>query len=43
MGNKWTGLNEDTFVEYEKRMLAHSGVPIENFEVFNVEIDEDKN
>eukprot|EP00347_Sterkiella_histriomuscorum_P016994 403351067 len=43
MGNAWTGLNEKTFFEYEKRMLVHSGLPLDSFEIFNVETDEDKN
>ena len=35
----WTGLNDETFLEYERRMLLHSKLPIEAFDIKNIEID----
>ncbi|CDW91713.1 UNKNOWN [Stylonychia lemnae] len=43
MGNTWKGISEVKFKEYEKKMLLHSGVPIQDIEVFNVLIDNQRN
>ena len=43
MGNKQIALNEELFLEYEKRMLCHSGIPFSAFQINNVVIDEEGN
>lgn len=45
MGNKnsWTGIDDNKFHEYETKMLVHSGLPIEAFNVSNVVIDDQGN
>ena len=43
MGNFWAGVSDDELTEAETRLLKHSGIPMEEFEIRNVEVDEDKN
>ncbi|CDW82640.1 UNKNOWN [Stylonychia lemnae] len=43
MGTAWSGVSESQFQTYERRMLSHTGIPLQNFEIFNVIIDNKRN
>lgn len=43
MGNVWTGVSDSKLVESEKRMLKHSGIDYEHFEITNVPVDNNGN
>lgn len=43
MGNTWTGVSDEKLEAREKVMLAHSGIPYEQFDIQNVVIDQDGN
>jgi len=44
MGNCWTGISEAKLLEYESRMLQHSGLRVpEDFDIKNIIIDQHGN
>ncbi len=43
MGNIWKGISESEYHRSEKKMLAYSGIPVEDFKLSNVYIDTEGN
>ena len=43
MGNFWKGISDEQLQESEKKILAYSGISIEEFNLKRVEIDEKGN
>lgn len=43
MGNTWTGVSDEKLVEFEKKLLTYSEIPLDEFELSNVVIDGDGN
>ena len=43
MGNCWKGTYPSKLEEYERRMLVHSGLRFEDFDISNVVIDNQGN
>jgi len=41
MGNSWKGISDAKLKETEKKMLSYSGIPLDEFSVKDVVIDED--
>ena len=43
MGNTWKGVNDLSYKEAEQKLLSYSGIPIDEFEITNVIIDNEDN
>jgi hypothetical protein len=43
MGNFWKGISDEAYYDCERRMLKYSGIPLQNFKLSNVVIDEEGN
>lgn len=40
MGNCWKGVSDERLAESELKIMALTGIPKEEFEIFNVKINE---
>jgi len=43
MGNAWKGIDDEKFLIAERKVLAFSGIPYEDFKIDNVIIDDEGN
>ena len=43
MGNTWKGISDDALVESERTIISFTGIPMEEFQIDNIIIDDKGN